>query len=260
MFLPVITSPNGLFAALALAACLLTTAWPAQAARVIGYVRDTATQRYLYTEVHEQNIASDGAVLTGVTTYYDPQGREIARKTLDYRANRTVPVYRMDMPALRYAEGISSNTPQAVLFKRDRDQEARKTLPLGDGLVAADAGFNHLLQDQLTNIRQGDTVRFGLIVAGNTDRYRFRASKVDEQVVDGQTTLRILVEPDSMLRMLVQPIALTYNLKDRRLLSYQGTSNILDPDTSKVYKKISIVYGGTPPPEARLPSLAQDGR
>lgn len=254
MSLPVITSPNGLFVAIALAACLLTTAWPAQAARVIGYVRDTATQRYLYTEVHEQNLASDGAVLTGVTTYYDPQGREIARKTLDYRANRTVPVYRMDMPALGYAEGISSNTPQAVLFKRDRDQEARKTLPLGDGLVAADAGFNHLLQDQLPALRKGDTLRFGLIVAGRTDSYRFRASKVDEQAMDGEPAMRILVEPDSLLRVVVPAIALTYSLKDKRLLSYQGTSNILDPSTSQVYKHISIVYGGKPPADVKLPA------
>lgn len=258
MSVPVIVSPARQGALVYLSLFMLALTWPAQAARVVGYVRDTATQRYLYTEVHEQNLASDGAVQTGVTTYYDPQGREIARKTLDYRGNRTVPVYRMDIPALRYAEGISSNTPQAVLFKRDRDQEERKTLPLDDGLVAADAGFNQLLQDQLSAILKGDTVRFGLIVAGRTDRYRFRASKVSEQTVGGQAILRILVEPDSMLRVLVPPIALSYSIKDKRLLSYQGVSNILDPDTAKVYKHISIVYGGTPPADIKLPANAVD--
>jgi len=30
----------------------------------------------------------------------------------------------------------------------------------------------------------------------------------------------------------------------------------LDPQTNKVYKHISITYGGTPPAEARLPALA----
>ena len=84
------------------------------ASRVLGYVRDADTQRYLYTEVHEQTLAPDGSVLTGVTTYHDPQGREVARKTLDYRANRTVPLYRLDIPGQRYAEGISGNE-QVVL-------------------------------------------------------------------------------------------------------------------------------------------------
>jgi hypothetical protein len=237
-------------------ACSLLPAQAApvsQATRVVGYVRDAATQRYLYTEVHVLNLGDDGAVQAGVTTYYDPQGREIARKTLDYRGNRTVPIYRMDMPALRYAEGISSNSPQALIFKRDKDEETRKALPLDDGPVAADAGFNQLLQDQLPAILQGDTVRFGLIVAGYANRFKFRAKKVGEPGPDGQTTLRVLVEPDSMLRMLVSPISLSYDIKSRRLLSYQGVSNIIDPDTAKVYKNISIVYGGTAPAEARLP-------
>jgi hypothetical protein len=244
------------FASFFITAALAVCSLNAQAARIVGYVRDADTQRYLYTEVHEQTLAADGAVQTGVTTYYDAQGKEIARKTLDYRANRTVPVYRMDIPAAGYAEGISSNSPQAVLFKRDKGDETRKTISLDDGLVAADAGFNQLLQDQLGNIRKGETVKFNLIVAGRTDRFSFRAKRIDEQQVDGATVMRVLVEPDSLLRLLVSPISLSYDVKTRRLMSYDGTSNILDPQTGKVYKHISITYGGTPPAEARLPTLA----
>lgn len=245
-------------AALTLALMLL---WAeAEAARVIGYVRDTATRRYLYTEVHEQNLAADGAVQTGVTTYYDAQGREIARKTLDYRTNRTVPVYRMDMPAMRYSEGISSNTPQAQIFKRDGDQEERKSLPLNEGLVAADAGFNQLLQDQLPTIRKGEPVKFTLIVAGHTNSYRFRAKRIDELAEDGRPVMRVLVEPDSMLRMLVPAISLSYDLNSKRLLSYQGVSNIIDPETSKVYRNITISYGGEPAADARLPASSMGTR
>ena len=91
--------------------CLAVTGLSAHAnVRIIGYVTDADTQRYLYTEIHEQTLAPDGAVRQGLTTYHDAQGREIARKTLDYRNHRTVPVYRMDIPALRYAEGISAST------------------------------------------------------------------------------------------------------------------------------------------------------
>jgi hypothetical protein len=251
MPLPLRTTRLATTAWLTLAA--LTLSLPAQAARVIGYVRDATTQRYLYTEVHEQRLAADGALQTGVTTYYDQQGREIARKTLDFRAHRTVPTYKLEMPALRYTEGISGNSPQALVFKRDGDKETREALPMDDGPVAADEGFNQLLIDQLGRLRQGETVRFGLIVAGHTQRFKFRASKVDEQLVDGQATMRLLVEPDSMLRMVVAPIALRYELKTGRLLSYVGVSNIIDPDTAKVYKKISIVYGGVAPSDVKLP-------
>lgn len=245
----------------ALPTCALTTALlacslTAQAARVVGYVRDANTQRYLYTEVHEQNLAADGATQTGVTTYYDAQGREIGRKTLDFRAHRTVPIYRMDLPALGYSEGISRNLPQALVFKRDKDQEERNTLPLGEGPVAADEGFNQLLLDQLDTIRQGDTFKFGLIAAGRIDRFSFRARRIDEQTADGIMLLRVRVEPDSMLRMVVPAITLVYDIKARRLMRYEGMSNLIDPETGKAYRHVSIVYGGTPPAEARWPATA----
>jgi hypothetical protein len=235
----------------ALAATLLACCLSAQAARVVGYVRDASTQRYLYTEVHEQSLAADGAVQTGVTIYYDPQGREIGRKTLDFRAHRTIPIYRMDLPALGYSEGITRNSPPVFVFKRDKDQEERKALPLDEGLVAADEGFNQLLLDQLDTIRQGDTLRFSLIAAGRTDRFSFRARRIDEQLLGGTMVMRVRVEPDSMLRMLVPAITLVYDIKARRLMHYEGMSNLIDPDTGKAYRHISIVYGGPPPAEAR---------
>ena len=248
------------FASFFITAALTAFSISAQAARIVGYVRDADTQRYLYTEVHEQTLATDGAMQTGVTSYYDPQGREIGRKTLDFCANRTVPIYRMDLPALNYSEGISSNSPQVAMFKRDKDQEDRKTLPFDEGLVVADEGFNQLLLDQLNEIRKGETIRFGLYAAGRTNRFSFRAKKIDEQTVDGIAVMHVLVEPDSMLRMLVSPLKLTYDLKTRRLMRYEGMSNILDPDTGKAYKHISITYGGIPPADAKLPPAAPEPR
>jgi hypothetical protein len=140
------------------------------------------------------------------------------------------------------------------MFKRDNGQEERKSLPLDEGLVAADEGFNQLLLDQLDTIRQGDTLKFSLIAAGRTDRFSFRAKRIDEQQLDGTTVMRVRVEPDSMLRMLVPAITLVYDIKARRLMRYEGMSNLIDPDTGKAYRHISIVYGGTPPAEARWPA------
>ncbi|WP_286744580.1 hypothetical protein, partial [Aquabacterium sp. UBA2148] len=90
---------------------------------VVGFARDAATQRFLYAEVHEFNRAPDGKVLTAQARYLDPQGREIARKSLDYRANRFIPLYKMEVPAQRYTEGIRSNADPVVVFKQDGERE-----------------------------------------------------------------------------------------------------------------------------------------
>lgn len=235
---------------LALAVCLSSAA---QAEQVIGFVRDAQSQRYLYTEVHDLQRSSDGAVQTGLTIYYDAQGKEMARKTLDYRANRTVPVYRLDIPAMKYTEGISANKGSAQVFKVDNGQEERKALPLNEGAIAADSGFNQLILDAWPKIVQGETVKFSLIAAGRTASYSFRARKQGETTAAGQRATQVLVEPDSMLRFVVAPIELTYDSKGSKLLSYKGVSNILNPETGKVYKLVQISYDTPPPPEAKWP-------
>jgi hypothetical protein len=235
------------------AAALLCTSLSASALRLLGHARDAATQRYLYTEVHDIVPTADGVIQTALVTYYDAQGKEMARKTLDFRANRTVPVYRLDIPAQGYAEGLSTVRPQVVAFKVDQGQEERKTVTPDEGPVAADAGFNQLLLDLLPQIKAGETVRFNLIVAGRTQSYRFRARKLGDETAAGVPAVRVRVEPDSMLRMVVAPIELVYDAKGTRLLSYLGVSNILDPATGQVFKKVLISYGGRTPAEARLP-------
>ena len=230
-------------------ACHAQGATPSGTARVLGQVRDAATQRLLYTEVHEQRLNADGSVQTGQTTYSDPQGREIDHKKLDYRANRTVPVFRMDLPAQGYAEGISDVGQDASAFKLDQGQEQRKRLPVSAGIVAADSGFNQLLLDQMGRLKANETVAFKLIVAGNLDQYQFRARKVSDTQLRGQAALRIRVEPDSLLRWVVDPIELVYNAAGSRLLQYTGISNVLDPSTGKVFKRVQIEYSDTPPSE-----------
>jgi hypothetical protein len=228
---------------------------PAEAARVTGQVRDAATQRMLYTELHEQTLAADGSVQTALTTYLDPQGREIGRKVLDFRANRTVPRYRMDLPSQRYAEGITEVGSEVAMFKLDQGQEQRKRLPLAKGRVAADSGFNQLLLDQMPAIKAGETLAFVLIVPGKADQYQFRARKRTDPTPPGEAArLRVTVEPDSLLRWVVSPIELVYNAEGTRLLQYTGLSNVLDTATGQVYPRVQIQYGYTPSPEATASS------
>ena len=62
------------------------------------------------------------------------------------------------------------------------------------------------------------------------------------------------MEPDSLLRLLVNPIDIVYDAKGTRLLSYVGVSNIIDPASGQVYKQVRISYAGPVPSEARWPA------
>jgi hypothetical protein len=250
--------------ALAVTLTLSTLVGQAMAARVVGYVRDAQTQAFLYSELHEQNLGPDGAVLNGVTTYHDAQGKVFARKTLDFRQHRSIPLYTLQIPAQGYSEGLRQVAPKLEMFKRSStDGERSDKLSLREGLVAADEGFNQLVQDQLGALSKGDTVGFTLVVAGYLDQFRFRARAASGKLVEagaaaeGSTRaapLVLRVEPDSLLRMLVAPITLSYDARTRQLQRYEGVSNILNPATGKVYERVRIDYGVAPPDGVKAPT------
>jgi hypothetical protein len=164
-----------------------------------------------------------------------------------------VPVYRLDL-ADGYAEGIEHvGEGAATLFKR-----AAADAPLVRAQVrlreprAADSGFNALLQAHFDALQRGETLAFTFIAAGRLDGYRFRARRVGEAPFEGHPALQLRVEPDSLLRVVVDPLLLTYEVASRRLREYRGPSNIHDPASGEAWR-VRIVFSeqppaGTPPP------------
>lgn len=240
---------------IALALALTAGVASAETLRFYGYASDLDTGKYLYTELHEQQVEG-GQVKTASITYFDTAGKQIARKTLDYRQNRSIPIFRSEIPEQGYAEGITAVGTAIEMTKTTREKGTQnKHVDMPKGLVAADSGFNHLIQDNLPKILAGETVGFAFVVAGNLDQYRFRAKKTGNETFEGAPAARLRVEPDSLLRVLVDPLDLLYDPASRRLLEYRGVSNMLDPATGKVYKKVRVSYAAKPPAEAKAPGL-----
>ena len=87
----------------------------------------------------------------------------------------------------------------------------------------------------------GETIKMRLAVAGNLDSYRFRLRKTGETTFDGKPAVQFKIELDSLLRLLVDDLQLTYEPEARRLVVYRGISNVHNPATGKPYNA-RIVY------------------
>lgn len=232
----------------------LLTAAPLHAAATTlsfrGYAYELASNRFLYTELHRQEIEGE-RWLGGTIDYIGPDGARIGRKTLDFSRNPYVPLYRLDLAADGYAEGITGLTADRIeMIKRTESggELRRASLPL-PATVAADSGFHAFLRDRFAELMAGRTVNFVFAVAGSLDTFRFRARRIGDVEFEGQPAVRLRVEPDSVLRWLVDPLELTYDPAQRRLLEYRGVSNIHDPATGKAYNA-RIVYPSSPPADA----------
>jgi hypothetical protein len=236
-----------LFGGFALCASTFAVAQAPAAQPFYGFAYDLKTNAYLYTEVHAP-VVENGREVASTIRYFAPDGREIGRKTLDYRADPYVPTFRFDLPA---------NGPTIELVKISEKGEQHKKLAREDGeLVAADSGFDHAVRDHLDALMRGETVRFRFAVAGQLDSYRFKISKVGEGRLDGRPTVKLLVQADSLLRYLAPDLALQYDTETHRLREYKGVSNIHDPATGKAYPA-RIVYLKSPPADGpkTLPPL-----
>ena len=221
-----------------------------------GYAYDLASGKYLYTEVHSP-VFEGGKEVASTIRYYTPDGKEIGKKTLDYRADAYVPKFRFDLPGEGYAEAITGNGESIEMLKiSGKGKEKRKSIARAEGLNAADSGFNHAVQDNLPKLVKGETVNFKFAVAGQLDSYRFKISKVGSGTFEGKPAVKLLVQADSLLRFVAPDLNLLYDASAKRLLEYRGVSNIHDPATGKAYNA-RIVYLAKTPDDApkNLPPL-----
>lgn len=251
-FLPMTVLPR--CALLALLVLVLSPALAESPKRFYGYAFDLETDAYLYTEVHEQHIA-DGEWVSGRITYFDPEGRKIGDKSLDFSGNRFVPTYDYRLPELGYREAILEVGEQIEMLKVS-DGSTRTDAVRNRPPIAADSGFHNFLVEHFELLLAGETVEFTFVAVGRLDTFKFRARRIEDGEFDGKPVVRFQVEANSLLRLVAPKLIVSYDAERRHLKEYRGPSNVIDPGTGEVYEA-RIAYYAEPPagaPDA-LPPL-----
>lgn len=230
---------------------LAGTAVAGENLRFRGYAYGLENGTFLYTEVHEQRIEGE-RWLGGTIDYYAPDGARLAHKDLDFSKDPHIPRYRQRQSAdggfLEGIEGVKKDS--VALFKQGaKDADVRRRTVKRAGPTTADSGFHPFLRDNFAALLAGETLRFTFIAAGRLDSYRFRAKRIGDTTFEGKPAVRFRVEPDSLLRLVADPLEITYDPGQRQLLEYRGLSNIHDPATGEPYN-VRIVYPSKPPADA----------
>lgn len=222
-----------------------------------GYARDLGTGQYLYTEYHRQTF-ENGRWQFGTVVYYDLEGREIGRKSLDFSSNPYVPIYRLTLSS-GYEEGIAEVAASGIsMYRRWPDESQPRTAraPMSADL-AADAGFHNLIVDRFTEILGGRIVTLRFAAAGGLSAHGLRVRRLDDTLFEDRPAVLLRVEAASFLIRLVAPsLDLVYGF-DGQLLEYRGLSNVHDPRTGRPYPNVRISFSSHPPAEAlRVPGIA----
>lgn len=215
-----------------LAVCGLDLA-PAAAAdgwvEVVGEARSIKGNDLLYTE-HHRIHRSEGLPTRHLVSYRNADGQDFATKQIDYGRSVSSPAFEMTDSRDGYVEGARFEDERYLLYRIEPGKEEKtRELEFGPDLVT-DAGFDAYVRQHIGRVLDGERLRFRLGLAGALRSVNFRARLIERFEDPSGPAARIRVEPDSLLRFLIDPLELVYSLQPLQLRAYRGRTNIRDVD------------------------------
>ena len=190
-----------------------------------------------YTERHFVKY-ENGTVSKSQTVYYDPSDRKIGDLISDYTYGPQFGSYDFRDIRAQYKDGAKVANDRVRLFRKESPEDdvedkylKRKT----DQIVGQ--GFHHFVANNLEQIAQGEVFHVRLVMPSRLDEFKFR---IRQRKIEGDT-LYIRLDIDNwFLRLFAPHVDVEYDLRTRRLLRYEGISNLAD--ASGKYRKVVITY------------------
>lgn len=207
-------------------------------ASIIGEAFDSESGELKYRELHF--LSPD--LKSRRVAYHGPGGELLAEKNLNFGGSIWQP--NMDQENRTCGETISvvfSDDLETLDIEYQASSNAklkRKTIKSVADLVV-DAGFDSYLQENWQRLIEGDTIRFYYLAPSQLGIFLFQAEKFDCTKGAGQQCF--VVKPKKWwMRVLLDPIIVSYEKESRNLLSFKGLGNIADENCD--YMKVDIRY------------------
>jgi len=192
-----------------------------------GFAYDPSSNKTIYTEDFEEVIENGKHVMSS-TTVKDASGKIIATRKIDFGKSYVTPNFKLEDLRTGYMEGATVSGDSITLYYRDshhsKINQKKMLVPLP---YVVDGGFNYFIKQKWDDLMKDEIIPFHMAVAAKLDYFTFRARKEKETIIDGKKSVVIKIELDNfILRCLVDPITLTYECNSKRLLVYEGITNI----------------------------------
>ena len=190
-----------------------------------------------YVEYHTVTH-KNGKVSESQTIYYDASNQKIGELTSEYSFGPQFGSYDFRDIRAQYQDGAKVSEDRILLFRKKspKDDLDEKYLSKEVDQIVGQ-GFHQFIMHNLERIAQGEVIHIRLVLPSRLDQYKFRIRK---RKVDGDT-LYIRLEIDNwLLRLFAPHVDAEYDQKNRRLLRYEGISNL--EDASGKHKKVTITY------------------
>ncbi len=214
---------------------IFTLTLHSQAAQLLnfeGRAIDPETSALLYIETHKVIINDDGNYLSANVTYSDPYGEVFAEKTLDYVKSSLTPDMMFydkrseERITVSLNTGDSKNKAKDAYFHvliESKHKRKESKVKLDEPLIVVDAGFDRLIESKWQTLKKDNELDFTFLAITRVQLINFEAI---QKAVSEASVFVELHPRNFFINILVEPILLEYDSKTKRLLSFEGLTNI----------------------------------
>ena len=202
-----------------------------------GAATDLETGVFRYREHHWLRYQGDRLVERRVR-YLCADGQPFAEKRVDYTSSRFAPEFELTDARSGYREGLRGKGAAAEVFVQARTDVAAEAAALTrTPSVVADAGFDEYLIEKWTDLAAGESLRFDFLVPSERKAIGFKVRDVNEP---GSPLIVARLSLGSWLAFLAPSLDAHYDRKTRRLVRYEGLSNLRDGEGKNYLVRIDF--------------------
>lgn len=221
-----------------------------------GVARSPDSHQVLYREQHwirdEAGRSSERLVL-----YLCPNGTVFGRKHVDYRASASAPDFRFEDARTGYLEGFKRG-PGLRVFVRPGAQAPEQAAALAGTNLVADAGFDEFIRKHWAALASGQSLPLSFVVPARLESLGFSVRRVAQAQVNGEQAWIFRLRLGSLLGWLLPHFDVSYGQQSRRLLRFEGLSNLRDAaGKNQLTTTIDFPLSAQPVAEAQWQSALQ---
>lgn len=191
-----------------------------------GIARTPQARTEMYREQHWIRNQT-GRPIERLVLYRCPDGTAFARKRVDYRDSATAPGFVLEDRRSGYREGLRRGAAPSLFVKTGSNAAERAASVAVTDLVA-DAGFDEFIRKQWPALVAGRSLALNFAVPSRLRSLPFSLQRSGEIVVAGEKAWLFELRLDSWLAVFAPKIQVAYGKDSRRLLRFQGLSNLRD--------------------------------
>lgn len=181
-----------------------------------GLAYHLETGELIYLEQHIIRYV-DGLPYEETINYLRPNGDLLGTKQMNY-VEPVAPNYELMFQHIERLEQVTRTDSEIVINARNQS-----IVPIPNDNFAIDGGFHYFILQNFEALLAGDRIPFDFLSASRGD---FVPLRLEPTFNDGKT-LKVEIQFDHfLLSRFIDPILLSYNIEERRMLSYEGLTNV----------------------------------